>query len=78
MDEYLFQEYLDGCTKVVGETTTFFEAFVFEDEMDNILRDEREVSEDELEALFSDFRERPKGCLGGIRLMLEYILLDGI
>lgn len=70
MDEYLFQEALHGCTKIVEETTTCFEAFVFEDPTRNIVRDERVVLVDELEALFIDFDERPEGnCAGGIRLM---------
>lgn len=69
MDEYLFQEYLNRCGKIVKETTTCFEAFVFEDSADNIVKDEREVVDDKLEDLFSDFDERPEGCLGGIRLM---------
>ena len=69
MDEYLFQEYLDGCTKIVHETTTCFEALVFEDPGRSIVRDEREVADGELEDVFGTFDERPDGFLGGVCLM---------
>jgi hypothetical protein len=69
MDEYLFQEYLDGCTKTVRETTTYFETFVFEDSAENAAGDEKKVSDDQIEEVLSGLNERPDGCLGGIQLL---------
>ena len=67
MDEYLFREYLDGCTKVAEEATTCFEAFIFGDES-GVVRNESVVEASELEEFLGD-GERMEGCVGGMRLL---------
>jgi hypothetical protein len=69
MDEYLFLGNLNNHTKIAKEVTTYFEAFVFDDPADNIVREERGVEESDLEGLLSGIEDRPQGCVGGVRLM---------
>jgi hypothetical protein len=68
MDEYLFQEALNGSMNIVEETTTYFEAFVFEDPARDFVKKESVVAMDKLEALLGS-DDSPEDCVGGIRLM---------
>ena len=70
MNDYLFHEYLSGCSKFVRETTSYFEAFIFEDPADNVVKDEREVDDRQIEELLSGFNDaRAEGCVGEVKLV---------
>ena len=59
------------------ETTSYFEAFIFEDST-NSVKDEREVDDRQIEELLSGLNDvRAEGCVGGVQLAVRSMMVMG-